>query len=494
MQTSKISALALFATLAAACTSGKPDVQWIASTMDSPWQEMAVPSSAAESSTLIRINPADTDQTVKGFGVSFSELGWQSLGLLSEADRKAVLDELFVPGQGASFNICRTPVGANDFSIDFYSFDETDGDFELKDFSIDRDRQTLIPLIKEALARNPELRIWASPWCPPSWMKYNKHYAMRPDVVNDLPAEGRGYEGQDMFIQEEKYFDAYARYFGKYIDAYRQEGVDLFMVMPQNEPNSDQNFPSCCWTAAGLTRFLRHLCPEMDSRGVEVYFGTWERPKAAAIDTVMTDPEVGKYIKGLAFQWAGRSALPVARESYPDAVLVMSEQECGNGRNDWAGACHSWELMKHYLGNGVQIYDYWNISLIKDGLSHWNWRQNSLVVVDKETGSYDFTIEYYLMKHASHFVQPGARRIRLDYENALAFINPDGFVVLITSNETDQPLDITVQVGVGSAAAGAALTNMAARSKHTVAAAARAASGSWTVTLQPQSFNTFVLK
>lgn len=238
------------------------------------------------------------------------------------------------------------------------------------------------------------------------------------------------------------------------------------MVMPQNEPNSDQNFPSCCWTAKGLAEFLSHLCPEMGSRKVDVYFGTWERPKPEAIDTVMTDPRVGKYIKGLAFQWAGRTALPIARERYPKATLVMSEQECGDGRNDWAGACHSWELMKHYLGNGVQIYDYWNISLIKNGLSHWAWRQNSLVVVNEKDNAYEYSIEYYLLKHASHYVQPGAKRIKLDYENALAFINPDKTIVFITSNETDETKAITLKLGTRYQ----------------------------TVYLQPQSFSSFVLR
>lgn len=452
--------------LAAGCANGPQITEWVATTMDSPWQVMEVAENAQDAPDVIEIDPAATDQEMKGFGVSFSELGWQSLSLLPQADRDAVLDELFVPGQGGNLTICRTPVGANDFSIDFYSFDETDGDFALEDFSIDRDKTTLLPLIKEALERNGGLKIWASPWCPPSWMKYNKHYAMRPAEVNDLTEDRRGYEGQDMFVQEERYFDAYARYFGKYVDAYKAEGVDIFMVMPQNEPNSDQNFPSCCWTAKGLTAFLGHLCPEMDKRGVDVYFGTWERPGAEAIDTVMADPEVGRLVKGLAFQWAGRSALPVARERYPELTYVMSEQECGNGRNDWSGACHSWELMKHYIGNGVQIYDYWNISLKKNGLSRWGWRQNSLVVVDEENGSCEFTIEYYLLKHASHYVQPGALRLRLAYDNALAFANPDGSIIVITSNESQESKDLTLSIG---------------KSSHTV-------------TLAPMSFNTFVLE
>lgn len=458
----------ILAVLAAvSCTSHRsPITEAVTTTMESPWQKGVI-QPEGQAPTIIDIDPGKTDQTIQGFGVSFSELGWQSLSILSDEDRSAVLDELFVPGQGANFSICRTPVGANDFSIDFYSFDETDGDFELNDFSIERDRKTLIPLIKEALSRNPGLKIWASPWCPPTWMKYNHHYAMRPDPrVNDLTEDRRGYEGQDMFIQEDRYFDAYARYFGKYVDAYKAEGVDISMVMPQNEPNSDQNFPSCCWTAAGLTRFVQKLGPEMDKRGVDVYFGTWERPGAAAVDSVMSDPVAGKYVKGLAFQWAGRAALPTAREHWPEATLVMSEQECGNGRNDWSGAAHSWELMKHYLGNGVSIYDYWNISLIKDGLSHWGWRQNSLVVVDEDKRTCEFSIEYYLLKHVSHYVQPGAKRIILDYDNALAFANPDGSVIFVTSNETDEPVDITLSI-------------------HSALQSVR---------LAPKSFSTFVLR
>ncbi len=415
--------------------------------MDTPWQVGAPSPAAGDSVIVIEVNPDNVGQVINGFGVSFSELSAYSLSQLSEADRKSVLDELFIPGQGANLTINRTPVGANDFSLDWYSYDEVDQDFGMERFSVAHDEQWLIPLIREALSRNPEMKIWASPWCPPSWMKYNHHYAMRPDTVNDLPESGRGYEGQDMFVQEKEYFEAYALYFEKYIQAYREHGIEISMVMPQNEPNSAQNFPSCCWTSAGLARFISYLGPKMESQGVDVWLGTCERPNVALIDTVLTDSIAGKHIKGVGFQWAGRSALPAVKEKYPDMGLMMTEQECGNGRNDWSGALHAWELMKHYLSNGVNAYDYWNMALLENGLSHWGWRQNSLVTVEPEQHSFRYTIEYYLLKHVSHFVQSGARLLRLpEGTDALAFLDPDGSIVLVAANPLEKPLDLQVRL------------------------------------------------
>jgi len=450
--------------------------EFVTSTMDEPWKvagEMAgydsVSKNAAENMVMdtLFINSEVTEQVLDGFGVSFSELSARSLGLLSETDRSAILDELFTPGKGANFIINRCPIGANDFSFDWYSYDEIDGDFEMSCFSIDRDTLLLIPLIKSALERNPEMTLWSTPWCPPTWMKRNHHYAMVPARVNDLPEEGRGHEGEDMFIQEDDYFEAYSLYFQKYIEAYRNQGINISMVMPQNEPNSAQNFPSCCWTSAGLCRFLSHLCPKMSDEGIDVYFGTCERPNPALIDTVLTNPNVGKYIKGVGFQWAGRSALPVIRSKYKGLKLVQTEQECGDGRNDWKGAAHSWELLKHYLGNGVNIYDYWNLALTESEPSNWKWFQNSLVIVNQLERSYRFSIEYYLLKHFSHYVLPGAKVISVPQDiDALAFKNENGSIVVVAANLKNTANNLTIVID-GKATA---------------------------VFLEPESFNSIIFK
>ena len=444
-----IPALAAVAFSILACSPRWGVKEIVSSTIDNPWQVLS-PGTASPDTGAVRIDLCldSLGQVIEGFGVAFSELSWQSLWMLPEADRDAVLDELFLPGKGANLTVNRTPVGANDFSLDWYSYDEEDGDFGMEHFSVAHDQNTLAVLIQEALRRNPEMKIWASPWCPPSWMKRNHNYAMRPAEVNDLPESGRGYEGQDMFIQEDRYLEAYALYFEKYIRAYRDLGIEVGMVMPQNEPNSDQNFPSCCWTSAGLARFLTHLGPRMKELGVDVYFGTCERPNVALIDSVLTHPVAGPFISGVGFQWGGRSAVAHVRDRYPDKTLYMTEQECGNGRNDWSGALHSWDLMKHYLSNGVSVYDYWNLSLLENGLSRWGWRQNSLVTVNPGTRSYRFTIEYYLLKHVSHYVSSGARRIPLPSEtDALAFLNPDGRVVLVVANRTDSDRLIDLSLG-----------------------------------------------
>ncbi|MGI4822026.1 MAG: glycoside hydrolase family 30 protein, partial [Janthinobacterium lividum] len=236
---------------------------WVTTTATAPWQaQPAVRPTAAASPPDVAIDLTQPAQTITGFGACFNELGWTALRLLPAADREAVFRELFAPGVGANFTICRLPVGANDFSRDWYSYDETPGDFAMQHFSIAHDRETLIPFIKQAQRQYPALRLWASPWSPPTWMKYNKHYAAAavlpeyrkvfPTLAdNGLPVDRQGKEGHNLFIQEEPYFQAYALYFSKFIEAYRQEGIRVGMVMPQNEFNSAQVFPSCPWTAAG---------------------------------------------------------------------------------------------------------------------------------------------------------------------------------------------------------------------------------------------------
>ncbi len=459
----------------------------VTSTEKSPWSSMSAVISGKSGEADIVIDPAKTQQTITGFGTCFNEQGWASINSLSAKDRESVLKELFAPGVGAGFNFCRMPVGANDFSLNWYSYNETDGDFSMNNFSIDNDKKTLIPFIKGAKKYNPGLQIWASPWSPPSWMKKNKHFAMMAyahafeffesqhsgqkladdevGVVNFgslksyvgkkydnglKPGPGNeGKEGTDMFIQDEKYLKAYALYFSKFIDAYRAEGINIFGVMPQNEFNSAQVFPSCCWTAKGLANFVgKYLGPEMKQKGVKVMFGTMERPNVALVDTILNS-ESGKYISGIGFQWAGKDALPVINKKYRNLMLIQSEQECGNGDNDWAYTLHSWDLMKHYLNNGVTAYDYWNTSLFNGGVSRWGWMQNSLVVVDSVAKTFKYTPEYYLLKHVSHFVKSGAKKIETAGANkeVLAFINPDKSIVITVANLDANDRQINIKVG-----------------------------------------------
>jgi glucosylceramidase len=457
-------------------TASAASVRWIATTQEHPWREQAgatVSPASFREPWHVEVGLDRPLQTIHGFGACFNELGWVALSALSEADQSAVFRELFAPGVGASFNVCRMPVGANDFSRGWYSYDETPDDFELRDFNIANDFDTLVPFIRTAKTHRPDLRLWASPWSPPTWMKRNRHYATSLSYPGQPPNGLRsgqvGTEGQDMFIQEERYLIAYAKYFARFVEDYRKQGIGISMVMPQNEFNSNQPFPSCCWSPEGLARFIPFLGGAMQKAGVEVFLGTMERPDPRLLDVPLGAPESRRYIKGLGLQWAGKHALPRLHEEHPELAIYQTEQECGDGQNDWRYCRYAWTLMRRYFEGGANAYEYWNIALQKGGLSRWGWAQNSLITVDPTTKTYLYNHEYYLLKHLSHFVQPGARRLDLlgwsGYDNLLAFGNPDGDVVVMTQNDMCQDLSLRLKVG-----------------EHVVSA-----------TLPPDSFSTFVI-
>jgi glucosylceramidase len=444
---------------AAAARSNDAGVRWICTTQQQPWQARGGVSIGPISSNLfdmdVGINLDQPQQSIDGFGGAFTEKGWQALQSLAPANRSAALDVLFKPGAGASFNLCRTPIGANDISRGWYSYDETDGDFALDHFSVANDRDTLLPFIRSALSLQPALKVWASPWSPPTWMKTNRHYAMAKawpgQPSNGLSDDQLGHEGQDSFIQEDRYFEAYARYFRRYVEEYAKQGVRISMVMPQNEFNSAQPFPSCCWTPAGLARFIPFLGREMGQLGVEIFFGTLERGNPDLLTQVLKDPVAGPYIKGVGVQWAGKQAVPVIRDRHPGLTIWQSEQECGTGTNDWHYTRYIWGLMKHYFNNGASAWHYWNLVMPTGGMSGWGWPQNALITVDTKAGTFHLNHDYYLLAHASHFIQPGARRLALasyfGYDNLLAFRNPDGKIIVLLQNDMSESLRMRMVVG-----------------------------------------------
>jgi glucosylceramidase len=343
------------------------------------------------------------------------------------------------------------PLGANDYAVDWYSHNETTNDYEMKFFSIERDRKRLIPYIKEAKKIYPNLKIWASPWCPPSWMKSNNHYACAPAEVNDLPESGAGREMHTQFRMEEKVLMAYALYFAKFIDAYKKESIDIYAVHVQNEPNSCQNFPSCIWTPSALAAFIGgYLGPQFqrDARDTEIWLGTIERPQIERVDTILTDPEAKKYITGVGFQWGGKGVIPEVHRKYPQLKLMQTETECGNGSNDWPAAEYTFSLMKHYFNHGANAYMYWNMVLDETGKSQWGWKQNSMISIDRTTKTITYNPEFYLMKHLSYFIKPGAKKLRSSDTTAdlLAFQNPDGSIIIFAANRSDSDIKPAVKI------------------------------------------------
>lgn len=444
--------------------TGTRAVRWVVTTESEPWRtapDAALGPLTRMPSVLPQLD--DPQQEIEGFGASFNELGWTSLSELDEDDRDAVLRELFAPGVGANLTLCRMPVGANDFSRDWYSYDETDGDLALEHFSIENDLETLVPFIRAAQRHQPGLRLWASPWSPPSWMKRNGHYAgAKPiagfaglgGVENGIRDDQVGREGTDMMRLDDETLTAYAAYFGRFVDAYAELGIPIEMVMPQNEFNSPQIFPSCTWTPEGLARFIRRLGPEMAARGVEVFLGTLERSDDLLVERVLADAEARRHIAGVGAQWAGKGAVPFIHHAHPSLRIHQTEQECGDGLNDWRLARHAWDLMRLFLSHGASAYMYWNMSLLDGGVSRWGWAQNSLVTVDAETRTYALNHELHVLKHVSHFVRPGARVIpTLSYsghDDQLVFRNPDGEIVVVIRNATGSPMDVSIAIGAES--------------------------------------------
>lgn len=384
-------------------------------------------------------------QTIDGFGGCFNELGYIALKKIPNDKKEEVLRNLFDPEE-CNFTYCRLPIGANDYSESWYSLNETKGDYEMKNFSIERDKECLIPYIKEAEKYSGELNLFASPWSPPTWMKF-------PEVYNF-----------GTLIWEEKNLKAYALYFKKFIEEYQKEGIKINQVHIQNEPIADQKFPSCVWSGKQLRDFIKeYIGPlfEENKLDTEIWLGTLNSPYDDYGDenwqfgqynnfanTVLSDKDAKRYIKGVGYQWGGKHALLQTRIAYPEMKLIQTENECGEGKNSWEYAEYVFNLMWTYFINGVSAYTYWNMALEEEGVSTWGWKQNSLITVTKDN-DVKYNPEYYLMRHFSKYIKQGAtmKGLKGDFAgNALAFENPDGSVVLELLNPFDELQEVTFSV------------------------------------------------
>ncbi len=420
---------------------------------------------------LIQVNKESVGTTFKAWGTCFNELGWDALNYLPGTAKEEILSKLFGKGNDLGFTIGRIPMNASDYARDWYSCNEIPGDFQLVNFSIARDKQVLIPYIKSAQFQNPDLKFWISPWSPPSWMKVNHYYSCRSDRFNKmLPASDiMLYEGNaikdngvfpqtlaanDYFIQDPRYLKAYANYFVKFIDAYKEQGIPINMVMYQNEAYSYTPYPGCAWTAEGTIRFnSEYLGPALKSSypEVELVLGTINTNRFDYIDQILSDSSLRSSITGVGFQWEGGQILPKIRAKYPELRMIQTESECGWGSFDWKGAEHTFSLINHYLGNGTEEYTFWNAILSDDGVSTWGWKQNALIRVDSSKGTAVYTPEYYAVKHYSHFVRPGSKIIAYipsanEKTPVLIAKTAENKLIVVAANLNDNQKAITIAI------------------------------------------------
>lgn len=375
-------------------------------------------------------------QTMLGFGGCFNELGWEALQMAKKEDREGFLRELFCEDE-CNFSYGRVPIGANDFSLEWYSCDETKEDYELKNFNIDRDKQYTIPFIREATKYQKDFTLFASPWSPPIWMKTKQAYNY-----------GR-------IRREPEVLTAYANYFVKFVEAYAKEGINVSQVCVQNEPMADQKFPSCLWNAEEMSEFIRdYLGPAFEKSGLptELWLGTingpfvdFMMPQSAPFsehydqfaNAILSDAKTRRFLSGVGLQWGGKHVMQQIVESYPELHYMNTESECGDGQNTWEHMEYIFRQMWFYIRNGAERYTYWNLALQNGGISTWGWSQNSLCTVNPETAELVRQPEFYLMKHFSHYVQRGAKLLAAKghlTSNTLVFENPDGSLVLVAGN------------------------------------------------------------
>ena len=415
-------------------------VRWIVSTDSARWVETNPPALTPirdDAPYDLVIQTDQPQQTIDGWGGCFNELGWEALQILAPGQRDTVLQAIFDPQNGLNFTLCRMPIGASDYATNWYSLDETPGDFELNHFSLDRDRTILIPYIKAAMQFQPDLKIWGSPWSPPAWMKVNHRY---------------GAGGTNQLIQQEKYLSAYARYFSKYVKTYRAEGVPVIAVAVQNEPFFGPGYPSCQWTPEEIRDFIRDdLGPafQREKTGAQIWLATFNNNNIRNYDTILSDVRASNHVSAVGVQWAGKDALPELNARYPRLEKIQTESECGYGSFDWQAAEYTFSLMRFYLNHGVNAYTYWNMILNETGKSTWGWKQNALITINQTSGKVTWTPEFYLFKHVTHFVPKGSVKLESfgSFDDAVAFRDPSGRVVLVAVNNQWGPKNLSIKAG-----------------------------------------------
>ncbi|PWC17648.1 glycoside hydrolase family 30 protein [Brenneria corticis] len=414
-------------------------ISWISSDDARQWQVNTAVATGAHPVNLV-VGAAD-EREIEGFGGCFNELGMAALAALDDSQREAIFDDLFSPDGECRLNMGRIPIGASDYAQSWYSLNETPDDYAMRHFSIARDKTYLIPYIRAALQRQPEMILFGSPWSPPTWMKTHPVYNYGRLRMDDATLR------------------AYALYFQKFIEHYRQEGIRVAQVHIQNEVAADQKFPSCVWSGEQLRRFIAdYLGPRLAKHlpDTEIWLGTINAPAFMQevgedyddyANYVLSDKTAYSHLSGVGYQWAGKNAIQRTVESYPELRYYQTENECGDGKNQWSYAHYVFGLFRHYLVNGANGYFYWNMVLENGGESSWGWKQNSMISIDKQQKSVTYNPEYYVMRHFSALVRRGARRRTLTGSmsgNAVAFENPDNSIVVNINNAFTSPRELNI--------------------------------------------------
>jgi len=427
-----------------------------------------------ENSSIIKLLPEEKYQTITGFGGAFTESSAYLLNKLSKENRKKIIDAYF-SSEGANYSLTRTHMNSCDFSVSNYSYTAVEGDKELEHFTIEEDKGDLIPFIKDAMVASTDgFKIFGSPWTAVPWMKDNNKW-----VGGKLLPE---------------YYDTWALFFSKYVDAYKEEGIDIWGFTVENEPlGNGNNWESMHFSPDEMTNFVvNHLGPKLEADGkgdlkILGYDQNREHLKEW-VDSQFKNEETSNYFDGTAIHWYASTfevfpeELQYAHNKAPNKYLIQTEacvdSEVPKWQDDkwyWAKEATDWgftwapEKDKHLhpkyapvnryardiigcLNNWVDGWVDWNMVLDTKGGPNWfkNWCI-APVIVDPDKDEVYFTPLYYTMAHFSKYIRPGAEVIGLEKTDedlmVTAAKNPDGSIAVVVFNQDSKNKNFNLSVG-----------------------------------------------
>jgi glucosylceramidase len=406
-----------------------------------PFKERVQPT---EGEISIFVNSSKQFQKFLGIGGSFTDASAEVFAKLDNAKQEEFLEAYYDTEKGIGYSLARTTIHSSDFGSASHTYID-EGDKALETFTIEKDKQFRIPLIKRATeAAGGELLLYASPWSAPAFMKSN----------NNMLRGGK-------LLPE--YYDSWAKYYTKFIEAYESEGMPIWGISIQNEPMATQRWESMIYTAQEERDFLKnHLGPAMEEAGYgDKNIVVWDHNRDLLTDranVILDDPEAYKYVWGVGYHWyetwAGGDSmhdnLAAVKESYPEIELLFTEGTVEGFREDryqyWPNAERYARSMIKDFNIGTVGWTDWNLLLDHTGgPNHVSNFCFAPIHADTRTGELIYTPTYYYIGHFSKFIRPEAKRISTSSSRsvllATSFINTDNQIATVVMNETDNAID-----------------------------------------------------
>lgn len=381
---------------------------------------------------LIILYPEVTYQEVIGFGGAFTEAAGYCFSKLPKQTQNQFIKDYF-SAEGINYSLCRTHIGSCDFCLDTYSYSNNES---LSDFSIERDKKYLIPLIKKAQEVNKNISLVATPWSPPAFMKDNNRLKRGGKILD-------------------KYKTLWAEYLVKYIQEYQKEGINIDYMTIQNEPKASQFWESCIYTAKEEQEMIKnHIVPTFKANNISVKLLIWDHNKERLVyraNEIFNDPDVKDIVAGIGYHYYSGDHfenIKTFKELYSNKLTIHTEG-CTGYEKLWfrkkKRRIPNAEIYAHDiigdLNAGANGYIDWNMMLdYNGGPTHIHNSCNAPIMLNKKGNEYNKTLSYYYIGHFSKFIKPGARRIAFSkYTNDLevtSFINTDNTIVVVVLNRS----------------------------------------------------------